>query len=129
MFITLLFLVALFMPIGDPVPTPVVTTETMSGYAPHYAPKVMTRVSRVRKLPIVDCMVSSPYYKIGTWLTVKGLDTGVTLRCRVTDVSGPRDRARHIRTKRIVELDYRVTRAICGETNGSPKDCPVTVTK
>ena len=103
--------------------------EEMAGYAPRYSPGVMERVSRVRDLPAVECMVSSPYYRVGTWVWVWGKNTNALELCRVTDVSHPRDRERHIRTKRVVELGYEEARRICGEAHMQhrPEQCPVIV--
>lgn len=103
--------------------------EEMSGYAPRYAPGVMERVSHNRRLPTVECMVSSPYYRVGTWVWVWGLNTNALERCRVTDVSQARDRERHIRTKRIVELGYTEALRFCGEEHMQhrPEQCPVIV--
>ena len=103
--------------------------EEMSGYAPRYAPGVMERVSRVRDLPPVECMVSSPYYTVGTMVWVWGKNTHALERCRVTDVSHPRDRERHIRTKRIIEVGYQEALRICGAEHmrDRPEQCPVTV--
>lgn len=103
--------------------------EEMTGSAPRYAPGVMERVSRNRDLPLVGCMVSSPVYAVGTWVWVWGRNTATVLHCRVTDVSGAADRARHIRTKRVVELGYEEARQLCGEAhiNDRPEQCPVVV--
>jgi hypothetical protein len=99
------------------------------GFAPHYAPGVMERVSRVRDLPIVSCMVASPLEEIGAWVYVYGVRTGALRYCRVTDTSQARDRARHLRTRRYVELDYGNTIAICGTTRGRADACPVVVVR
>lgn len=103
---------------------------TYSGIAPYYNPGKMERVSRIRGMPLVACMVSSPYEPLGTILSVYGSNTGTTLECRVTDVSGPRDRARHIKKGYAVELDYISAGKICGKgfAKRSPKSCPVKVT-
>lgn len=103
--------------------------EEMAGYAPRYSPGVMERVSRVRDLPTVECMVSSPYYPIGTWVWVWGRNTNALERCRVTDVSQTRDRDRHIRTKRVIEVGFNESIRICGEQfiNDRPEKCPVVV--
>jgi len=87
----------------------------------------MQRVAARRGLSTTACMVSSPIYPIGTWLYVYGKRTGALRYCRVTDVSHPRDRQRHIDTDRWVELDYAVTRDICGTTKGRVVDCGVIV--
>lgn len=98
-----------------------------SGYAPHYRPGLMAQVSRRRDMPVVACMVSSPVHPLGAWLWVYGERTGALLHCRVTDISHPRDRARHIRTRRVVELDWSVTTQLCGSTRERAIDCPVMV--
>lgn len=96
-------------------------------FAVRYNPGVMERVSRNRKLPVVDCMLAHPTLKIGAWAWVEGQKTDVRRRCRVTDTSHPRDRARHIRTRRI-ELDYESSRAICGGWwKGKATECPVSL--
>ena len=105
--------------------------EVHAGYAPRYSPGVMERVARVRDLAPVDCMVSSPRYDIGAWLWVYGANTGTLLRCRVTDVSQARDRARHLRTKREVELGFEEARRLSGASalDKRPEQCPVIVVK
>ena len=101
------------------------------GYGPRYSPGVMERVSRNRDMPIASCMVSSPVYPIGTWVWVVGLSTGNVEHCRVTDVSAPKDKARHIRTKRWAELSYPVALRMCGtkHINHRPEQCPILVVK
>lgn len=100
-----------------------------TGYAPRYAPGVMEQVSRNRDMPIVECMVSSPRYPIGTELIVIGLNTQAIEHCRVTDASHPRDQVRHLRTRREVELGYEEARRLCGEQamQARPEQCPVIV--
>lgn len=99
------------------------------GVAPHYAPGVMERVARIRHMERVGCMVSSPVEPLGTWLYVYGVRTGALRYCRVTDVSHPRDRARHLRTGRLIEIDYPNTWALCGSTKDRPERCPVVIVK
>lgn len=97
-------------------------------WAVRYNPGVMERVSRNRKLPIVSCMLAHPTLAIGTWVEIEGITTGRKERCRVTDTSHPRDKARHIRTKRI-ELDYASSRRLCGSRwKGKASECPVRLT-
>lgn len=72
-------------------------------------------------------MVSSPTFPLGTRLYVYGVNTGALRLCTVVDVSQKRDRARHIRTRRIVELDYAVARVICGSVSEPVVKCPVIV--
>ena len=101
----------------------------------------MERVSRVRDLPRVDCMVSSPRYPIGTWVWVYGYTTETLLRCRVTDVSADcdttgrgspeSDRQRHMRTKREIEVGYTEALRLCGKAamDKRPEQCPVLVVR
>jgi hypothetical protein len=76
-------------------------------------------------------MVSSPRYAVGTWLYVYGMNTDRLLHCRVTDVSHPRDGARHVRTGREVELGYTEAERLCGlaAMKDRPERCPVVVVK
>ena len=87
----------------------------------------MPRVARNRDMPPVACMVSSPVYPLGTRLWVYGHKMGALLHCTVVDVSADKDRERHIRTRRVVELDWAVTKQLCGSTKGRVVDCPVTI--
>jgi hypothetical protein len=126
----MLVLLTIFALLGEPAPRaepPVVPATAEAGYAPHYAKGLMGRVARRRKLDLARCMVSRPVGPIGAWVWVHGERTGVTLKCLVVDVSHPRDLKRHQRTRRIVELSWEVTRALCGTTKDSPKACRVRV--
>jgi hypothetical protein len=100
-----------------------------SGYAPHYSPGLMARVAHNRDMAPQACMVSSPVWPLGTQLWVYGERTQTLRQCTVVDVSHPRDRERHIRTRRVVELSYEVTEALCGSTKERVIDCPVTMVK
>lgn len=99
------------------------------GWAPHYSKGLMQAVAARRDITPVPCMVSSPVYAVGDWVYVWGRRTGVLRHCKIVDVLHPRDRARHIRTRRWVEISYEVTVALCGSTKGRPTDCPVIVFK
>jgi len=99
------------------------------GYAPHYDPGLMGAVADRRDMAQSSCMVSSPVYPLGTRLYVYGARTGALLRCQVVDVSHPRDKARHLRTKRLVELSYESARALCGTVRGNSIECPVLVVR
>ena len=103
--------------------------ESMDGYAPRYAPGVMERVVKNRDLPWAACNVSSAYYGIGTEVWVVSWNTHQVRRCRVADVSGPADVARHRRTKRVIEAGYEESKWICSPENLKlgPTACPVTV--
>lgn len=114
-------------------------TAVHSGYAPYYSEGVMERVSANRGLAIVDCMVSSPRYPIGTWVWVWGSNTGVLLHCRVTDVSADTDtsgrgrresdRERHLRLGWELELGHNEAIALCSlkAMREPPRMCPVIV--
>jgi hypothetical protein len=103
------------------------TVET--GYAPHYAEGLMEQVAHNRDMPVEACMVSSPVHPLDTWLYVYGERTGALLHCKTVDVSHPRDKARHIRTRRVVELSYESARVLCDTTRGRPDECPVIVVR
>ena len=96
-------------------------------YAPHYSKGLMAKVAARRDMQPQACMISSAQFEIGTWLWVFGKRTGALLHCQVVDVSASRDRARHLRTKRLIELSYEVTVALCGTTKGSSAECPVLI--
>jgi hypothetical protein len=98
-----------------------------AGYAPHYAPGLMAQVARTRDMAPAVCMVSRPRGPIGGWVWVYGERTGALLRCKVVDVSAPKDRARHERTGRVVEISHENARALCGTTRGNVEECPVIV--
>ena len=103
--------------------------ESMDGYAPRYAKGVMERVVKNRDLPWAACNVSSAYYPVGTRVWVVSWNTHQVRRCRVADVSGPNDVARHRRTKRIIESSFVDAKWICGlsRMKDRPERCPVTV--
>ena len=98
-------------------------------FAPHYSPNLMARVATRRDMQPQACMISSAEYEIGTWLWVYGKHTDTLLHCQVVDISHPRDVKRHLRTQRLVELSWEVTRALCGTTKGSSAECPVLIIK
>lgn len=99
------------------------------GYAVHYSPGVMERVAQYRDLPQEDCMVSTPYTdNIGSWVIVES--PYATLQCQITDVSHPRDKARHIRTGTAAELSFEAAKRLCHITRVAEKskyECPVKI--
>jgi hypothetical protein len=103
--------------------------SVQEGWAPRYSPGVMERVSRNRDLPIVSCMVSSPTLAVGSWVYIWGRNTHTLRYCRITDVSGPKDKARHIRTKRVAELSYDAALSLCGKAamKKRPESCPIII--
>ncbi len=111
--------------------------ESMTGYAPHYNPGVMDRVLVNRGLGPAPCNISSAYYDVGTWVWVVGWNTYEVRRCRVSDESDPTpkpnggesDKARHRRTKRIMEASYEDALWMCGAKamQGPSRWCGVTV--
>ncbi len=102
---------------------------SQSGYAARYAPGVMDRVAVNRGMPSVGCMISSPLYPIGEWVYVYGKVTGERLKCRITDTSAPKDKARHIRNRLFVELNYDSAYTICGSVTNSNKECPILISR
>lgn len=100
-----------------------------NGYAPHYSPKLMAKVAHRRDIAAIGCLVSSPRYPLLTKLYVYGVKTHTLQACTVVDVSHPRDKARHLRTGREVELSWEDTLHLCGSRKGRPEDCPVIVIK
>lgn len=110
-----------------------------AGHAPYYSAGVMERVSYNRDLPLVGCMISSPRYPIGDWVWVFGSNTGMLLRCRVTDVSADTDtsgrhrresdRQRHLRLGWEAELGNKEARMLCSAKamRDPPKGCPILV--
>jgi hypothetical protein len=89
------------------------SNNTIEGHATTYAPGMMAQVSHNRGLPIVECMVASPFHEIGDWIYVKSNKTGAILKCRVTDISMPKDQARHQRN-RLFEFDFTSWKKLCG---------------
>lgn len=88
-----------------------------------YDPGVFGEVARNRGMSIVPCMASHPTLPLGTWIEVEG-PVGTDI-ARVTDTSAPKDRERHIRTRRI-EFSYGCSRHICGQHwQGAAAECPV----
>ena len=86
-------------------------------------------MARNRGLAYPACAISSPYWPIGTRVWVYGLATDRLEHCTVIDVSHARDRARHIRTKRVAELGYDEARRLCPSLAGRPDDCPILVVR
>lgn len=95
-------------------------------YAVRYAPGVFEMIARNRGMAVERCMVASPVHDLGAWLTIEGR-TGVRLKCKVLDVSSPRDRQRHIRN-RIIEVDPKSGALLCGRYwKGAARECQVRV--
>lgn len=106
---------------------PIKPVVVYHGWAPHYSPGLMRKVALRRGIEPVKHMVSSPRYPIGTWLTVCGGNTGECREALVVDVSHPRDLARHLRTRREVEISGEDELLFCGHRNEPVRKCPVTV--
>lgn len=70
--------------------------------------------------------MSSPYYRIGTWLTVCGVRSGVCRDMQVVDVSHPKDIQRHQSSGLVAELSYQQSARICGD-GIHPANCSVEV--
>lgn len=98
-----------------------------TGFAPRYSPGLMRKVAIRRGLEPRPCMISRIDGPIGGFAWVHGLKTDKWLYCLIVDVSAPKDRKRHIQTKRIIEVSHENALAICGSTRNGPKQCPVEV--
>lgn len=112
--ITRFLLHSLIAALVSTVILPPATSDTRVGAAAHYGAGVMERVADARELPRVRCMVSSPFEGIGTWLQVTRVETGHTELYRVTDVSAPADRLRHIRRGLVIEFGWPAAQRFCG---------------
>jgi len=96
-------------------------------YAAHYRPGLMEQVAQRRNMPLVDCMISSPWHPLNTWMRIESNVNGEFAYCRTTDVSAPRDQARHKR-RQLIELDWRTAQRLCAISRvaeRSPRACPV----
>jgi hypothetical protein len=87
----------------------------------------MGKVADRRGMERTSCMVSSPTEPLGSWLWVYGENTGKLRHCQVVDVSAPKDRARHLRLRRLVEIAGELEQALCGHRNEPVVKCPVVV--
>jgi hypothetical protein len=97
------------------------------GYATHYRQGLFEQVADNRGMPRARCMVADDRTPLGAFVAIRGARTGVLLRCQTTDVSAPKDKARHLRDG-LVELDYHSGRAICGKWFAERwRNCPVWV--
>lgn len=100
------------------------------GFASVYSPGVMERVARIRNMRPVACMISSPLYPLGTWVWVRSHVTGITLRCRTTDVSHPKHIPSQLRRRQYVELANGLAWPICRHKyagQGPIRSCPVSI--
>ena len=123
-----LALLATLVPAVSP---PVAAGKSHTGFAAHYRPGLMERVARNRGLKPVECMVASPYHRLGTWVTIHSPKQKETLRCRVTDIPQRRHRPALIRRGIVVELDFKSAKVLCGirrVAEKPPRACTVVVT-
>lgn len=98
-------------------------------YAAHYRPGLMEQVARRRNMTLVDCMISSPWHPLNTWMRIESNVNGEIAYCRTTDVSAPRDRARHKR-RQLIELDWQTAKRLCAISRVAerpPRACPVKI--
>lgn len=101
-----------------------------SGYAAHYQSGMMEGVSYYRGMPLVDCMIASPYEQLGTWLEVTSLLNGTVKECRVTDIAAPDDRDNIISRGIVIEFDLASAMIMCNISyygQEPPRACPVYV--
>lgn len=100
--------------------------SVMHGYAARYDPGVFEQVRANRGMPHADCYIASDRHPLGALVRIEGVRTGVWRIAQVTDMSAPKDKARHLRSG-LVELDYACARAICGHVSEPWRECPVIV--
>lgn len=112
-------------------PIPQVSTgPSYTGYAAHYGKTVMNKVAHNRNLPIQDCMIATPYYKIGTWLHIHSLKNDKWADCYVMDIPQPRDRAGIITRGIVVEFNWQTATWMCDleyVDQEPPSACPVEI--
>ena len=102
------------------------------GFAAHYRPGLMEQVARRRGMSQTACMVASPYYKLGEWITVESRKHRQRLRCRITDVPQPKHRAQLRKRTIVVELDFKSARILCKIARVGqepPRACPVVLAR
>lgn len=95
----------------------------------HYAPGVMERVARRRGMELVDCMMTSPWHPLNTWIRIESKVNGEVAMCRTTDLSAPRDKRRH-QKQRLIEVDWKTARRLCAirrVNQKPPRSCPVSM--
>ena len=112
-------------------PPAVAAPRERKGFAAHYRPGLMEKVSKRRGMPVVRCMVASPHHKLGAWVLVRSTKNKQERKCRVTDVPRKSDRPALIRRNIVVELDYKSAKVLCGIKYAGhlpPRACPVIVT-
>jgi hypothetical protein len=104
---------------------------SVSGFAVGYRKGLMERVARNRRMPVVNCMIATSYYPLGTWVTVRGRRTGKALDCRVTDVVAQQHIAASRKRGLVAELGYTNMPVICGFRTGEwpARSCPVVVSR
>lgn len=108
--------------------TSVAQQTTYDGYAAHYRDGLMEQVAANRGMPVVDCMIATPYADLGTWVTVESLLTGVVQACRVTDIPHPHDRQSIIERGIVVEFGFANIDEMCNLSYAGqepPRACPV----
>lgn len=71
--------------------------------------------------------VSTPHWKIGAWLQVCGIASGVCITRQQVDVSHPDHIQGHINSGIVAELSFWDSVAVCGDGVGRPANCKVRV--
>jgi hypothetical protein len=100
------------------------------GYAAHYNIGLMERVAHNRGLKTTDCMIASPFHRIGKWVYIQSQKNDKVRLCRVVDVPHPKDKASIIRRRIIAELDFNSAKELCEIAHVNqepPKRCPITM--
>lgn len=120
--VALLLLLALLCPPRPPV------EPTERAFATRYTLGLMRRVATKRGIEMTGCGMAIDQQRLGSFVLVHGVKTGIRRLCVVVDYSGPRDRARHIRN-RLIELDSLSQEKVCGAKVAMSrwKECPVLI--
>ena len=127
-FLVVSLLASMLTPTTTPVADPCGPPACRQAFAAHYAVGVMRRAALNNGLTPADCMVSSPWHKLGAWVHIQAGDKGRD--CLNADRSADKDLKRH-RKNRMVELDFESAKHLCGITRVAEKpwrECPVQVT-
>lgn len=108
----------------DPLPP----LPTEKGYLTRYSIGVMKRVTKKRGMVWTGCGAAIDNQKVGSFVLVHGVKTGVERVCQVVDWSMPKDKARHVKVN-LMEIDSANHAAVCGKADALSgwRQCPVLI--
>jgi len=98
------------------------------GFLTRYSLGVMKRVTAKRHMEWSGCGVAIDNQKVGSFVLVRGVKTGIERTCQVVDWSMPKDKARHVKVN-LLELDSNNQAAVCGAKAAMSgwRSCPVLI--